>query len=139
MPARPAPPRTNVVKEHLTLAALHKQPSDSRAESEHPVLRKKVQRAEPSQQSALTCRRSQMNRLFAKLSVLAFMSMATAAPSVAADVPAPFPGNVYAPVFSWSGFYLGLNAGYGWGRTDWNSAVTTGTTNPGGGLFGGTV
>lgn len=81
-------------------------------------------------------------------------------PALAADMAAP----VYkappppAPVFSWTGFYVGLNGGYGWGRdpvafapADAAAAVYfTGTgggppvpgsvtTNPGGGLFGGQV
>jgi outer membrane immunogenic protein len=54
-------------------------------------------------------------------------------------------GRYYAPVpappslFGWSGLYFGLNGGYGWGRSDWTSSVTTGSTNPSGGLFGGTI
>ncbi len=44
-----------------------------------------------------------------------------------------------APAPGWSGFYVGLNAGYGWGTTDWNSSVTAGSNSPSGGLFGGTI
>ena len=44
---------------------------------------------------------------------------ATAIPALAADLPAPAPvyksAPVAAPSYSWTGFYLGLNAGYGWG------------------------
>jgi outer membrane immunogenic protein len=44
---------------------------------------------------------------------------ATAIPALAADLPAPAPlykaASVAAPSYSWTGFYLGLNAGYGWG------------------------
>ena len=46
-----------------------------------------------------------------------------AAPAFAADLPAPMPAPmapapVIAPAFSWTGFYLGLHGGYGWGDAD---------------------
>ena len=39
----------------------------------------------------------------------------------AADMPVKSRPYVEAQVFSWSGFYLGLHAGYGWGSNNWNS------------------
>ncbi len=40
--------------------------------------------------------------------------------AAAADIPVRSRGYVDAPqAFSWSGFYLGLHAGYGWGSSDW--------------------
>jgi outer membrane immunogenic protein len=27
---------------------------------------------------------------------------------------------VYAPVYNWTGFYLGINGGGGWGRSQWD-------------------
>jgi outer membrane immunogenic protein len=58
----------------------------------------------------------------------------------AADVPAPVykgPAPVYeAPAFSWTGFYLGINGGYGFGKSDWSSAATTGSIDPQGALVG---
>jgi outer membrane immunogenic protein len=55
----------------------------------------------------------------------------------AADMPLPYepPSVVYAPVpqvFSWSGFYLGGNAGWGW-----TNASGTFTSTTGGGTFSG--
>lgn len=39
----------------------------------------------------------------------------------AADMPVKSRSYVEAPqAFSWSGFYLGLHAGYGWGSNNWN-------------------
>ncbi len=61
----------------------------------------------------------------------------------AADVPAPVykgPAPVYeAPAFSWTGFYLGINGGYGFGKSDWSSAATTGSIDPQGALVGVTL
>jgi outer membrane immunogenic protein len=71
--------------------------------------------------------------------------LALASPSLAADMGRP----AYKPVqatpyyvagYSWTGFYLGINGGYGWGKADITNptaAFTTGTTN--GWLFGGTA
>ena len=60
--------------------------------------------------------------------------------AAAADLPvAPAPyykAPVYAPAYNWSGFYLGINGGGGWGRSTWN---TTGPFDTSGGLIGGTI
>ena len=66
-----------------------------------------------------------------------------ALPALAADMPGgyypPPPPAAPVPLFTWNGFYLGINGGYGWGQSDWTSSVTAGSTSPGGGLFGGTI
>ena len=66
---------------------------------------------------------------------------AMAAPSSAADIPAPVykspPAVLIAP-FSWSGFYVGANAGYAWGKADLTGpAGTTFTTDTQNGLLAG--
>jgi outer membrane immunogenic protein len=70
---------------------------------------------------------------------LAFVSLA---PAFAADLPPPAPVP-YVPVvrtFSWSGFYLGANVGYGFGQSTWTSALgTVGGFATDGGLAGITV
>ena len=61
-----------------------------------------------------------------------------AMPAFAADLPrkaAPY----YVAPFSWSGIYVGLNGGYGWGTSSWTSTATTGDTKPKGWLAGGTL
>jgi outer membrane immunogenic protein len=69
------------------------------------------------------------------------LAIATASPAVSSDLPRPsYKAPIYsAPGFSWSGFYVGINGGYGWGTSAWSSAVTTGTPKPTGGLVGGTL
>lgn len=68
--------------------------------------------------------------------VLAF---ATATPSIAADMPGQFQeATVAAPAFNWAGLYVGINTGYGWGKSDWSNSLGTGSSSPGGSLLGGT-
>ncbi|HMG77176.1 MAG TPA: outer membrane protein [Xanthobacteraceae bacterium] len=78
-----------------------------------------------------------MKRVFFALASLAAL-MGTAA---AADLPRPAPQPYYkAPVamqvYNWTGFYIGINGGGGFGRSQWDS---TGSFNTSGGLVGGTV
>ncbi|MFZ3352114.1 MAG: outer membrane protein [Xanthobacteraceae bacterium] len=79
------------------------------------------------------------------------LSLFAATPAAfAADLPAGPPAQapaayvpVVTPVYNWSGVYIGINGGYGFGSTDWSSptagVVGTGTFNTNGGLVGGTV
>jgi outer membrane immunogenic protein len=66
---------------------------------------------------------------------------AMATPSFAADLPRPsYKAPIYAPSFySWTGFYAGINGGYGFGKSDWTGAGGTGSTKPKGALAGVTV
>ena len=72
------------------------------------------------------------------LSLLAATAISTAAVSVAsaADLPAraapPAPIFAAAPVFTWTGFYAGVNAGWGWRDDDEESVVLTGPGIPAG-------
>src|SRR5262245_1632885 len=74
--------------------------------------------------------------------ILSALALVIASTSFAADMPG---GRYQQPAyygpapFGWSGVYLGLNGGYGWGSSDWSGTVAAGSVNPGGGLFGGTI
>jgi outer membrane immunogenic protein len=78
-----------------------------------------------------------MKRMFFVLASLAALTGSAAA----ADLSRPAPQQYYkAPVaqlaYSWTGFYLGINGGGGFGRSAWD---TTGGFNTSGGLVGGTA
>ena len=67
--------------------------------------------------------------------------------ALAADMPPsrPLPpprAPAYVPFFTWNGFYVGINAGYGFGRSAWTDTVTkdsTGSFSVDGGMVGGTA
>ena len=44
-----------------------------------------------------------------------------------------------APAYNWTGFYIGINGGGGWGKSDWSNAFGTANANLSGGLAGGTI
>ena len=65
----------------------------------------------------------------------------------AADLPlpggAPIPPSSYYPVsppINWGGVYIGLNGGYGLGKSNWSDSFgSTGNFPANGGVFGGTL
>jgi len=78
------------------------------------------------------------------------LSLFAATPAAwAADLPVAPPqapaayAPVVTPVYNWSGFYIGINGGYAFGNSNWNSIAAfvpgTGDFNVKGGLVGGTV
>jgi outer membrane immunogenic protein len=84
-----------------------------------------------------------MKRLPMTMCVGLFVA-AMAAPSFAADLPRPaYKAPIYsAPGFSWTGFYVGVNGGYGWGKSEWTASGTgagTGNFDVKGGMAGGTI
>lgn len=63
----------------------------------------------------------------------------------AADLPARMPVKapaVMQPMYNWSGWYVGINGGYAFGRSSWTDQTTglgTGGFNVNGGMIGGTA
>jgi outer membrane immunogenic protein len=68
----------------------------------------------------------------------ALLTAVLASPSLAADLPRKAPIYV-APGFSWTGFYVGINGGYGFGKADLSNTFGTESFNVNGALVGGTV
>jgi outer membrane immunogenic protein len=69
------------------------------------------------------------------------LAAAMALPSFAADMSRPaFKAPASAAPWNWTGFYVGINGGYGFGKSNWtNVAGTTGDFNVRGALAGGTI
>jgi outer membrane immunogenic protein len=84
-----------------------------------------------------------------RILIAAALAFAAGGQALAADLPPPVAPRapatyvpVPAPVFSWTGFYLGVNGGYAFGPSDWSSPLPIGSTgnfNTTGFLIGGTV
>jgi outer membrane immunogenic protein len=75
-------------------------------------------------------------------------STLTAGAALASDLPPPAAPPPRAPavympappVYNWTGFYWGINGGWGFGKSDWSiPGATTGNFNVNGGLVGGTL
>ena len=75
------------------------------------------------------------------------LAAVAATSALAADMPPrgrlpPPRAPAYVPFFTWNGFYVGINAGYGFGHSKWTDTVTqasTGNFNVSGALVGGTI
>jgi outer membrane immunogenic protein len=72
-----------------------------------------------------------------------FIALGVASAS-AADIPRrevmPAKAPVYmAPAYNWTGFYVGVNGGGGWGHSDWSNPSGTLNSKLSGGLVGGTL
>ncbi len=80
--------------------------------------------------------------ILAGMTALAMASTMVAAQ--AADLPRrqamPTKAPAYTPPYNWSGAYIGINGGGGFGRSEWNSALgSTGAFDVKGGVVGGTL
>jgi outer membrane immunogenic protein len=74
------------------------------------------------------------------------LALAAASQAFAADLPPPYraPPMAYvpapSPAYNWSGFYLGVNGGFDFGRSDWTGgAASSGGFDTSGFVVGGTL
>lgn len=72
--------------------------------------------------------------------IVAATMLATSFAAKAADIPRPVYKGVRSVVayYNWTGFYLGVNGGYGWGDSSWDAPAGF-AVKPKGWLFGGTL
>jgi outer membrane immunogenic protein len=82
-----------------------------------------------------------MKRFLSCASAVAFVFAAQAASAADRPVPAyKAPPAVLAPIFNWSGFYVGLSGGGTWGSARWRvPTFATAWQNGSGAILGGTV
>jgi len=85
-----------------------------------------------------------------RILLAAALALAAGGQALAADLPQPAPPPprtpatyvpVPAPVFTWSGIYIGVNGGYGFGDSNWTAPFlgSTGNFTTDGFLIGGTI
>jgi outer membrane immunogenic protein len=72
------------------------------------------------------------------LALVSTMSAANAA-DIARRQAMPTKAPVYAPIYNWTGAYVGINGGGGWGRSDTSTPFASGGFNTSGGVVGGTI
>src|SRR5215471_13790673 len=84
-----------------------------------------------------------MRTLVVRVLTAASLTLALAGIAAAADMPAKAPPPAAPPVFNkWTGLYVGINGGYGWGHSQQSTITNTATSggySQNGGLVGGTI
>src|SRR5450755_1898015 len=82
-----------------------------------------------------------MMKRFTLTACASLLAAAMAMPSFAADLPRPAykAQPIYVAPFSWTGFYVGINGGYGWGKSNWSGSGGNFEVSPKGWLGGGTL
>ena len=72
------------------------------------------------------------------LAAVSMLGAANAADLGRPRMPVKAPAYV-APYYNWTGFYIGINGGGGFGRSEWSDPFGTASANTSGGLAGGTI
>jgi outer membrane immunogenic protein len=78
---------------------------------------------------------------FTKMGIATLALLATSLAAKAADMPVKgyykAPPRSVVSYYNWTGFYAGVNGGYSWGSSDWDSPIIS--TKPKGWMAGGTL
>ncbi len=77
--------------------------------------------------------------LLASVGVLALGVAAASAADIPRRMPTKAPPVYVPPAWSWTGPYVGINGGYGWGSSDFSAPFATGSFDTNGGVVGGTA
>jgi len=81
-----------------------------------------------------------MKRVFLSgVALAALVGSASAADLPRRPAPAAAPVPYVSPVYNWTGFYVGLNGGWGWGTGSLSGPPRTGDIDGNGGIFGGQI
>lgn len=77
--------------------------------------------------------------LLASVGLLILGVASASAADIARPMPTKAPAYVPPVAYNWTGFYVGINGGGGWGRSDFSPPFASGAFNTSGGLVGGTI
>jgi outer membrane immunogenic protein len=78
--------------------------------------------------------------LLAGVTLIALGTMSASAADIQRrQMPAKAPAYVPPPAYNWTGFYLGINGGGAWGRSDFSAPFASGSFDTSGWLAGGTI
>jgi outer membrane immunogenic protein len=76
-----------------------------------------------------------------RILLIGALALATSVPALAADLPPPAPAPApyipAAPILTWTGFYIGLNGGGGFGSSNWSTPAGSVARFPADGLMTG--
>jgi len=77
--------------------------------------------------------------ILASAGVLAMFATAASAADLPRRQAMPTKAPSYVAPYNWTGFYVGINGGGGWGTSSFSAPFSTGTIDTSGGVVGGTV
>ena len=77
--------------------------------------------------------------LLASVGLIALGIASASAADIQRRAVMPAKAPAYLPVYNWTGPYIGISGGFGWGRSDISAPLASGSFNTSGALVGGTL